>query len=402
MRHGCSVTPRLRSPGRKRHMTASRVRNSAMGSDSENARMGSAFRATGPSDESSADIIHHRVPQNSYTRDFNFDHIPRREIAWWVEARAGAAGRAAKNHVARLERAESRQVADQMGNREQHAVTGVVLALFSIHASRYPQGRRTHLVSRHDVRADRTRAIEVLPLRHVKFRVTQPIADRPLVAAGVAEHRREGRFRLDPAAARADHNDNLALIIELRGLQRPDNRLAKSHQRRMGPHEQARILRPLAAVLVFLVPLGVVDSDAEVARIASNGLEDLHIRKRIVILVERRDTPPGTHESRTNERQCIGDVVSQPRTEVNDSVRPQSADGLPTFRAKVDQFQAARSSSNPTRFRTASRRRSNSGVAGTIGRRCSLTGNSPSRFIMYFIGIGFVSKNTAWLISKSW
>ena len=37
----------------------------------------------------------------------------------------------------------------------------------------------------------------------------------------------------------------------------------------------------------------------------------------------------------------------------------------------------------------------------TIGRRCSLSASRPSFFIMYFIGIGFVSKNTALLISSS-
>src|SRR5713226_6745040 len=100
MRHCCSVTPRLRSPGRKRHITASRVRNSAIGSDSEKARIGNALRATGtpaaesfgpPAAESSADIVHHRVAQTSHTRHFDFDHVPRHKIAWRVEARARAA-----------------------------------------------------------------------------------------------------------------------------------------------------------------------------------------------------------------------------------------------------------------------------------------------------------------------
>src|SRR5439155_773183 len=47
--------------------------------------------------------------------------------------------------------------------------------------------------------------------------------------------------------------------------------------------------------------------------------------------------------------------------------------------------------SNPARSSTASRRFSSSGVAGSMGRRCSLRSRIPSRFIMYFIGIGLVS-----------
>ncbi len=45
----------------------------------------------------------------------------------------------------------------------------------------------------------------------------------------------------------------------------------------------------------------------------------------------------------------------------------------------------------PARSSTPSRRRSSSGSAGTIGRRCSFSGISPTFFIMYLMGIGLVS-----------
>ena len=45
----------------------------------------------------------------------------------------------------------------------------------------------------------------------------------------------------------------------------------------------------------------------------------------------------------------------------------------------------------PASINTLSQRRSTSGVAGHIGRRCSLVLKNPKRFIMYLIGIGFVS-----------
>ena len=40
-------------------------------------------------------------------------------------------------------------------------------------------------------------------------------------------------------------------------------------------------------------------------------------------------------------------------------------------------------------------------VGGDNGRRCSFSGKSPIRFIMYFIGIGLVSKNTDLLTSNN-
>ena len=40
-------------------------------------------------------------------------------------------------------------------------------------------------------------------------------------------------------------------------------------------------------------------------------------------------------------------------------------------------------------------------VAGTIGRRCTSFGSSPIRFIMYFIGMGLMSKKIAWFSSHS-
>src|SRR6476661_3153793 len=136
MRHCCSVTPRLRSPGRKRLMTASRVRSKAIGNDSEKARIGSALRATGVC-ESSGDIIDHRVAQDADARYLDLDDISGYEITRRIQACAGAAGRSAQNHVARLQRTEGRQVADQIRNLEQHAVTGVVLPLLTVYARRH-------------------------------------------------------------------------------------------------------------------------------------------------------------------------------------------------------------------------------------------------------------------------
>src|SRR5689334_22345197 len=166
MRHCCSVTPRLRNPGRNRRITASRVRSSAMGSDSEKARIGAVVRATEL--WLSADIVNHRVAQSSHTRYFHLHHIARFQVTRRVETSTGAAGRTAQYDVARLQGAESRQVTDQVRDLEDHAIARVVLPLLPVYVGRHAQRSGTDLVGGHDVRSDGSRAIEVLTLGHVE------------------------------------------------------------------------------------------------------------------------------------------------------------------------------------------------------------------------------------------
>jgi hypothetical protein len=190
MRHCCSVTPRLRKPGTKeahnrlpspqqRHRKRLRER-----AHRQRLPRDRAVRRKDRQPTSSTTVLR-RTP----TRDTSTSTTsPATQIARRIETRARTTRCAAENHIARLERAESRQVADQVRDREQHPIAGVVLALFPIHARRDAQGRRTTSSAVTMYGTDSPGAIEILTLRHIEFRVTQPIANRPLVTTGVAEH----------------------------------------------------------------------------------------------------------------------------------------------------------------------------------------------------------------------
>src|SRR5690606_31954363 len=94
--------------------------------------------------------------------------------------------------------------------------------------------------------------------------------------------------------------------------------------------------------------------------------------------------------------------LGKPRPDVDDAVADDEAEARPPADMEARKaHQVFAFSSKPARSRTASRRAASSGLAGIIGKRCSFFGMMPQRIIMYFIGIGFVSKNTALLISSS-
>src|SRR5689334_11157021 len=100
-------------------MTASRARSSSIGSDLENARIGSSRFASAPSPSFAARagapwplalrarlglIVHHRIAQQADTRDFDVDFVARLQITRRIEAGASAARRPGEDHIAGLER----------------------------------------------------------------------------------------------------------------------------------------------------------------------------------------------------------------------------------------------------------------------------------------------------------
>src|SRR3981081_3861830 len=74
-RHCCSVTPRLRKPGRKRRMTASRARSNAIGSDCEKPRIGIFSRLAAIPYFPLLLVIDDAISQQPDTRHFNLDDI---------------------------------------------------------------------------------------------------------------------------------------------------------------------------------------------------------------------------------------------------------------------------------------------------------------------------------------
>src|SRR5688572_29217266 len=104
------------------------------------------------------------------------------------------------------------------------------------------------LVRGYDPRTDRAAAIEVLSLGDIELRVPHPVADGALV------HQREacdvGKRLLsrDAPAALADHNYDLAFIVELLALLRADEWGAVGRERGRRANEKARVFRRLGSV----------------------------------------------------------------------------------------------------------------------------------------------------------
>src|ERR1044071_3507601 len=94
-------------------------------------------------------------------------------------------------------------------------------------------------------------------------------------------------------------------------------------------------------------------------------------------------------------------IASNDSRQVNRAVVPDRGPYRFIGDFKPCELHAAAAFSRPARSSTPSSLRSSSAVAGAIGNRCPFSGMIPSRFIIYLMGIGFVSKNTAWLISSS-
>src|SRR5882724_10484803 len=213
-------------------------------------------------------VIDDTISQQPDTRHLNLDNITGLQIFGWIEPRTCAARRTCQNDVTCLERAERRQVADEVGDGEYHPVTRIILANFAVHTRDDPQGLRSDLIRGNQPGPERARAVEILSLCHVEFRMTQPIPHGALVVARISQDVRQRLGLRDPSPALPDDHDDLALVIELLGLARSHDRLIVVDERRMRTDEDARIFRPLGTIPVLFVAVGIVDPNAEISSAA--------------------------------------------------------------------------------------------------------------------------------------
>src|SRR3546814_1586613 len=87
---------------------------------------------------------------------------------------------------------------------------------------------------------------------------------------------------VDMAAGFADHENQLAFIVELLRRTRPHNRAIVPDERTGKANEQRRITRRRCAIAIFPGPVGIVDADAEDPRIgADRRPEREHARRPI-------------------------------------------------------------------------------------------------------------------------
>src|SRR3546814_2614591 len=127
--------------------------------------------------------------------------------------------------------------------------------------------RRPPRSTRTDTLFPYTSLFRSLALRHVELAVAQPIANRSLVAQRNRSDMAERIALVDMAAGFADHENQLAFIVELLRRTRPHNRAIVPDERTGKANEQRRITRRRCAIAIFPGPVGIVDADAEAPRI---------------------------------------------------------------------------------------------------------------------------------------
>src|SRR3546814_4930275 len=123
---------------------------------------------------------------------------------------------AGDDHVAGLERDEGRNVADQKAKAEDHPRRAVVLPQLAIDSGGEADvGDLALVVKRDQPWSHRAARVEVLALRHVELAVAQPIANRSLVAQRNRSDMAERIALVDMSAGFADHENQLAFIVEI-------------------------------------------------------------------------------------------------------------------------------------------------------------------------------------------
>src|SRR4029077_9924369 len=147
--------------------------------------------------------------------------------------RADARGRAGEDHVARLERVVIGEIGDLLRNRPDHVRKVGLLALLAVHVE--PDralGRMTELGGRHELAAGR-RLVEVLaevPRASVVLAPLLEVAAGHVETYGVSVDVVVGALGVDATSALRQRDDELGLVVVVRGLRRVVNRAAPRNQ----------------------------------------------------------------------------------------------------------------------------------------------------------------------------
>ena len=142
-------------------------------------------------------------------------------------------------------------------------------------------------------------------------------------------------FGRDAPPALTDDQPDLALVVELLRFAGADERLAVPDHRVRHAQEDARIARGLGAVLVFLVAVGVVDTDADDLFRVWDGFEEPDVGQRVI------HWRAGGRVAEFGQRLAL-DGVSQipvlavePDAEINDPVAADGAERRPVADGKA-------------------------------------------------------------------
>src|SRR3954447_5742817 len=266
-------------------------------------------------------LVHDGIAQNTDGRRFHFDHVAGHKPFWRIESRARSRRCSRRDEITRLQRREGREIFDQEIEREHHARGRIMLAHLAVDAGHdVERTLRQDFVRRDDPRTDRARAVEVLTLRDVELAVPEPIAHRALVAEREAENVAVRAFAPDATPFPADHNDDLALVIELLGDARAHDRLIVTDHRCRRAHEEARIFRPLRGGSIFRLAVLVIDADApELLRIGDRR-KKRYITERKIGPVRGGDILRASMTIMLDQRFQRREILADMRRQIDDAV----------------------------------------------------------------------------------
>ena len=187
-----------------------------------------------------------------------------------LAAEADARGRARQDQVARLERRPLADRRDQVRDREDHQVGRRLLQRLAVDDRAQRQLARVRdLVGGDEPRADRRRAVPRLAL-HPLVRLRLVVAHRHVVGDRVAGDVLQRVGLGDAAGARADDDDQLALVVDRLRFRRHRYVVERAAQRRRELREQHRVVRRLAVRLLDVRRVVQADAD-DLARARDDG-----------------------------------------------------------------------------------------------------------------------------------
>ena len=169
-------------------------------------------------------------------------------------------------------------------------------------------------------------AFEILALRHVEGAMAGPVAQRALVEAGEARDVLRRTVLRDAAAALADDDRALALVIELRRFRRAVDRLAMADERARRAQEDVGIFRHVE-IGVFGIAVGIIDADADDFLRRRNGRQERHRVERMVGRgASGQVARPREPIRRGEERAQIGALSGEPAADIDDALARHRAE----------------------------------------------------------------------------
>src|SRR5207245_10414239 len=149
-------------------------------------------------------------------------------------------GRAGGDQVAGQERHDARDVADEMGDPEDHLGGGRGLAPDAV--DERLDRELFGLEARDDARTAWTERVESLGPRELDIRLLQ-IPGRDVVHAGEAEDVLESPLLRNEVCFTADHDTDLPLVVDALARSRQPDRLARGEDGRGGLEKKERLGR---------------------------------------------------------------------------------------------------------------------------------------------------------------